>query len=124
MGIQDRDYMRERRGDDEPPAGGVLRWWLVIGAVFAIIIVSAAISSRGSNRSASVQVPTAVVNVNRASLVELRALPHVSEAVAQAIVDGRPYSSADDLIRVYGIGPKTLEGIRPYVKVDDDHPPP
>lgn len=124
MGIQDRDYMRERRSDDEPPAGGVLRWWLVIGAVFAIIIVSAAISSRGSNRSASVRVPTAVVNVNRASLAELRALPHVSEAVAQAIIDGRPYSSADDLIRVYGIGPKTLEGIRPYVKVDDGHPPP
>lgn len=58
-----------------------------------------------------------VVNVNSATLEELAALPRVSENIAQAIIDGRPYSSADDLLRVYGIGPKTLENIRPFVRV-------
>ncbi|MFA7400635.1 MAG: ComEA family DNA-binding protein [Sideroxydans sp.] len=79
--------------------------------------------SRISNHTTA-QARPAVVNVNTASLTELRALPRVSEAVAQAIIDGRPYSSTDDLIRVYGIGPKTLEGIRPYIKVNDAHPHP
>ncbi|WP_411725412.1 ComEA family DNA-binding protein [Methyloglobulus sp.] len=103
---------------------GVFCWLLAAVAVLAILINFALIGTRGSNRSTTAQVRPAVVNLNRASLAELHALPHISEAVAQAIIDGRPYSSADDLIRVYGIGPKTLEGIRPYVKVNDDHPQP
>jgi uncharacterized RDD family membrane protein YckC len=59
-----------------------------------------------------------VINVNTATLEELQALPRISERIAFAIRDGRPYSSVDDLIRVYGIGPKTLENIRPFVKVE------
>lgn len=123
MGIDDRDYTRERRVDNDPPTVGVLPWWLIVGAVVAIFIVYALVGSRGSTHTTA-QVRPAVVNVNTASLAELHALPHVSEAVAQAIIDGRPYTSVDGLIRVYGIGPKTLEGIRPYVRVNDDHPKP
>jgi DNA uptake protein ComE-like DNA-binding protein/uncharacterized RDD family membrane protein YckC len=59
-----------------------------------------------------------VINVNTATLEELQALPRISEKIAFAIRDGRPYSSVDDLIRVYGIGPKTLENIRPFVKIE------
>ena len=124
MGIQDRDYMRERRGNDAPPTVSVLRQWLIIGIVLVSFIVLVIISAQGKNRRATAQVRPAVVNVNSASLAELDALPHISEAVAQAIIDGRPYSSADDLIRVYGIGPKTLDAIRPYVKTNDDQPAP
>ena len=58
-----------------------------------------------------------IVNVNVASFAELRTLPRISESLARAIIDGRPYSSPDDLLRVNGIGPKTLQSIRPYVKV-------
>jgi competence protein ComEA len=57
-----------------------------------------------------------IINVNNAPLEELQTLPRISESIALAIIDGRPYSSVDDLIRVYGIGPKTLERIRPFVK--------
>ena len=58
-----------------------------------------------------------VVDVNTADINELDALPYITPAAAQAIVDGRPFIRVDDLIRVSGIGEKTLERIRPYVTV-------
>ena len=119
MGIQDRDYMRERH-NGEPPDGNGKIWWIVGCVAMAFIVYFALVSSR----EATTQARPAVVNVNRASLAELNALPRINESVAQAIIDGRPYTSTDDLIRVYGIGPKTLESIRPYVKITDENPQP
>ncbi|MBI5889566.1 MAG: helix-hairpin-helix domain-containing protein [Nitrosomonadales bacterium] len=116
--------MREQHRDDDPPAKGNRNRWLLIGTVLAIIFGFALVSPRIPTHGTTTLARPAVVNVNRASLAELDALPHISEAVAQSIIDGRPYSSVDDLIRIYGIGPKTLESIRPYVKVKDENPPP
>ena len=59
----------------------------------------------------------AVVDINTADVAELDALPYITPAAAQGIVDGRPFIRVDDLTRVSGIGEKTLERIRPYVKV-------
>ena len=55
------------------------------------------------------------VSLNRASLAELEALPGVGPALARRIVAHRPYLRVEDLLRVPGIGPKTLERLRPYV---------
>ena len=52
------------------------------------------------------------IDVNHASLDELRSLPRIGPVLAQRIVDGRPYESADDLERVRGIGPKTIANLR------------
>jgi competence protein ComEA len=41
----------------------------------------------------------------------------VNENLAHRIVAGRPYASVEDLQRVSGIGPKTLELLRPRVTV-------
>jgi competence protein ComEA len=102
-----------------------MRSWVIAGVLLlAILAAFTIIGSRDKHRNAPAQVRPAVVDVNRATFAELNALPNVSDAVAQAIIDGRPYSSVDDLIRVYGIGPKTLERIRPYVKVDGSSLPP
>jgi competence protein ComEA len=57
------------------------------------------------------------VNVNTASADELMRLPGVGAVTANAIVAGRPYRSAAELDRVRGIGPKTLEKLRPFVAV-------
>ncbi len=55
------------------------------------------------------------VSLNRASLAELEALPGIGPTLARRIVAHRPYLRLEDLLRVPGIGPKTLERIRPYV---------
>lgn len=53
------------------------------------------------------------VNINTATLEELQTLPRVGPKIAQRILDDRaangPFTDATDLIRVKGIGPKTLE---------------
>ena len=64
---------------------------------------------------------TALINVNTASEPELEDLPGVGPVTAAAIVDYRtqngPFSAVDDLIDVSGIGPSTLEQIRPFATV-------
>jgi DNA uptake protein ComE-like DNA-binding protein len=41
----------------------------------------------------------------------------VNENLARRIIAGRPYTTVDDLEKVSGIGPKTLEGMRARVIV-------
>jgi len=55
------------------------------------------------------------VNINSASQAELEALPEIGPKTAQAIIAGRPYNNAADVVRVEGIGPKTLEAILPQI---------
>ena len=55
------------------------------------------------------------VSINSASLAELDTLPGVGPAIAGRIIEGRPYASIEDLLAVRGIGPATLEKLRPFV---------
>ncbi len=57
------------------------------------------------------------IDVNAASVDELQRLPGVGPVMAGAIVAGRPFRSVADLDRVRGIGPKTLDKLRPFVVV-------
>jgi competence protein ComEA len=59
------------------------------------------------------------VDVNHADWPELIQLPGVGEVLAQRLIAERDANGAfrdfDDLSRVRGLGPRTLERIRPYV---------
>ena len=58
------------------------------------------------------------VDVNEASFEKLQTIPGVGRVMAGRIIEARktkPFESVDDLRRVPGIGPKTLEKIRPFV---------
>ena len=55
------------------------------------------------------------IDPNEASRDELVALPGIGEAFANRIIEGRPYKTVDDLLGVSGIGPKTLEKLRPFL---------
>ena len=59
------------------------------------------------------------IDVNRAHASELERLPGVGRILAGRIVAERDargrFTGAQDLLRVSGIGPKTLETIEPYI---------
>jgi competence ComEA-like helix-hairpin-helix protein len=60
------------------------------------------------------------VDVNRADVEELQALPGIGPALAERIVRARQeqmFTSVDDLIRVRGIGASTVERLRPHASV-------
>ena len=62
------------------------------------------------------------IEINSATWVEWIQLPNIGETLARRIIADReergPFESVEDLQRVKGIGPKTIENLRPYLRVD------
>ena len=62
------------------------------------------------------------INLNSATAEQLITLPRVGPATAQRILDYRrqhgAFKKVRDLVKVRGIGPKTLEKLRPLVRVE------
>ena len=60
-----------------------------------------------------------LVNINKAEWPELAELPDVGETLARRIVESRKtvgdFRDHNDLRRVRGIGPRTLEKMKPYL---------
>lgn len=57
------------------------------------------------------------ISVNSAMPAELELLPGVGPVTAARIVAGRPYSRLEDLLRVKGIGEKSLERLREHARL-------
>jgi competence ComEA-like helix-hairpin-helix protein len=61
------------------------------------------------------------LEINQATAAELQALPRIGPKLAQRVVElrrrGGPFLSVEDLQRVKGIGPATVERLRPLVRV-------
>mgnify|MGYP001566748004 FL=1 len=57
------------------------------------------------------------ININAASEQELDSLPGIGPIYAQKIINGRPYSSIDDLVSKKIVGSKVFEEIREKITV-------
>lgn len=60
------------------------------------------------------------IDINAASWVEWTQIEGIGEVTAESIIADReangPFRTIDDLLRVKGIGPKTLQKMRPYLR--------
>lgn len=66
------------------------------------------------------QTSTTPLDLNTASQAELENLPHIGPAKAEAILrrrSKRPFRRVHELLRIRGIGRKTLARLRPLVRV-------
>ncbi len=62
------------------------------------------------------------LSINHATVQQLQALPRIGPVTAGRIVQYRqrhgPFPGVDELTRVRGIGPHTLEQLRPWIRAD------
>jgi competence protein ComEA len=119
----------------EPPPNARPAWLLrradqaAVGglALAAIVAMAAYWHSQGGGGGRLIEIDREprrqlefIVDINRADWPELAQLPEIGESLARRIVEMReargPYLDHDDLRRVRGIGPKTLDRIRPYLR--------
>lgn len=86
-------------------------WWISQGGVSGRLI---------ELEKAEPQMAAFEVDVNGAAWPELAQLPSIGPTLARRIVESRetdgPFLGHDDLRRVKGIGPKTLDAIRPFLQ--------
>ena len=108
------------RPSDEPT---VAAWLLLAACGIAISWIRAGgLTGQLVPLDHEVPVPQLVrMNLNRADWPELTLLPGISQTMAQRIVAHRdsagPFRTADDLQAIPGIGPKTVERLRPWLDV-------
>jgi competence protein ComEA len=92
----------------------------VAGGLLGIVVVVIGMRLASTPRVDSTEIRDAHVplriDVNSATEAELGALPRIGPALARRIVEDRsvsgPFRTLEDLDRVPGIGPRTIEAIR------------
>jgi competence protein ComEA len=113
----DRPRVVLRRSDQAVVAGfvavalvGMAGWWLWRGGIGAGLV--------DVERAQPIAVDFKI-DVNQAAWPELAVMPNVGEKLAKRIVADRAERGAfgqwSDLERVSGIGPKTVEGMKPFL---------
>lgn len=73
------------------------------------------------------EAPATPVDLNQATAEKLQEIPGIGPAMAERIIEWRrehgPFEKVEDLLNIRGIGEKTLEKLRPFVKIEDASAP-
>jgi competence protein ComEA len=96
-------------------------------ALVAIVALGGYWLAHGGHRGQLIEIDRAeprparfIVDINHAQWPELSQLPGIGETLARRIVESRdeqgPFADHEDLRRVRGIGPLTLDRLRPYLR--------
>lgn len=93
---------------------------LVAAAVsLAAHLAAAPAAAAPTSAAAKAEAPAAPVDVNAAGIDQLTAVPGIGKSLAQRIVSFREkngaFAKVDDLLKVQGIGEKSLEKLRPFL---------
>ncbi len=92
-------------------------------SVLALAIVGAAAPSVAAPAPAPRPVASEArpVDINTADSVALESVPGIGKSLSQRILAFRekngPFQSVDDLLKVQGIGEKSIQKLRPYLTV-------
>ena len=90
--------------------GATAAWWFAQGGIAGRLI---------EVEQAPPRTAAFMVDINRADWPELAQLPGIGETLAKRIVESRhtdgPFLHHDDLQRIRGIGPRTLDAVRPHL---------
>lgn len=74
--------------------------------------------------SSSEETGSGLININSASIDQLKELPGIGDVLAQRIVTYReingPYQTVEDLVNVEGISESLVESLRPLITVTDN----
>ena len=77
------------------------------------------LNSSESSTEKDYKAHTEIININTAEKQNLVKLPKIGTVTAERIIrfrdDYGPFKSIDDLLKVKGIGPKTLEKLKPQI---------
>lgn len=99
---------------------------LLAGALIALAFTGATVAraaeAKGSAKAgATASADAGPVDLNSASADQLVAVPGIGESLARRIVEFRDkngaFQSVDDLLKVQGIGEKSLQKLRPHLTV-------
>lgn len=87
-------------------------------------------AAAGKNQKAPVEAPPikdGKLDINLATALQLQELPGIGPVKAEAIVAYRtgkgPFKRIEDIVNVYGIGPKTLESLKDCICANEVAPP-
>ncbi|HZW05605.1 MAG TPA: helix-hairpin-helix domain-containing protein [Phycisphaerales bacterium] len=128
-----------QRATHAPVLAGAAKWGAiaVLGATAVVAVAWVIVTNRTRPTIAGTATPAlavpssaegpapkagSVLDINTATAAQLEHLPGIGPAIAARIVADRarhgPYSTVEQLDRVEGIGPKTLQKLRPYITVN------
>ena len=90
-------------------------------SLLCLLAGAAPLSASPEAPSAAKSGPAQPIDINSASVEQLTAVPGIGPSLAQRIVEFRkkegPFQRVEDLLKIRGIGERSLEKIRPHVKV-------